>query len=91
MINSTINRNSFIYRIVTIVYLHYTGEKRMLEHRNSQHIAYDQDDSQQAIKALGLNLGKSVTIHIAHSTAQFVASQLLTLIKLCECSLYVIA
>lgn len=50
---------SIIYRSVTIVYLHYTGEKQILEHRKSQHIAYDHDDPLQAMKALGLNLGKN--------------------------------
>lgn len=49
-----------LFRIVAIIYLHHTGEKRILEHRKSQHIAYDQDDPLQALKALGLNLGKAV-------------------------------
>lgn len=47
-------------RIVTIVYLHHTAEKRILEHRKLQHIAYDHDDPLHALKVLGLNLGKDV-------------------------------
>lgn len=46
-------------RAVTIVYLHHTGEKNILEHRKLQNLAFDQDDSLHAIKALGLNLGKN--------------------------------
>lgn len=76
---------------MTVVYLHYTGEKQILEHRNAQHIAYDQDDPLQAIKALGLNLGKSVTMHIQrHSLSQLIALTIKP-INLCECTLYVTA
>lgn len=49
-----------LFRIVAIIYLHHTHEKQILEHRKSQHVAYDQDDPLQALKALGLNLGKTV-------------------------------
>lgn len=50
---------SFIYRTVTIVYLHHSGEKNILDRRKSQQLTFDQDDPLQAIKALGLNLGNT--------------------------------
>ncbi|XP_055308678.1 sorting nexin-13 isoform X2 [Sitodiplosis mosellana] len=46
----------FALGTVTIVYLHHTGEKHILEHRKSQNLAFDQDDPLHALKALGLNL-----------------------------------
>ncbi|XP_031625971.1 sorting nexin-13 isoform X2 [Contarinia nasturtii] len=48
----------FVLGIVTIVYLHHKGEKNILDRRKTQHLAFDQDDPLQAIKALGLNLEK---------------------------------